>query len=143
MFWSYLKWSLEFLVAPPLGIVTACLLTSVVLSLFFVARSGKLSTLKKPLLWWLFLLQFVCFPLTLIVAVLGRVPSIPWPRQEPHRWAIVSSNAIVVISMASGVAAVVIMKGQRWFVTSVALLQLWALEGAGLIAASSLTGVWP
>ena len=143
MYWSYLKWSLEFLITPPFGLVTACLGISVVFSLFSMVRHRKLPLLRRPLLWWLFLLQLLCFPLTLMVAIVGRVPAMPWPRQEPHQWAIISSNAIVVFSIACGALAVFKMKGQRWFVTSVALLQLWSLEGAGVIAASSLTGVWP
>jgi len=142
MYWTYMKWSLEFLVAMPFGIVTASLAVSVILSLFSMAHNGKLPLLRRPLLWWLLLLQFVCFPLTLAVAVAGRVPPIPWPRQEPDRWAIISSNAIVVLSIACAALAVFKMKGQRWFV-SAALLQLWFLQGAGIVAASSLTGVWP
>jgi len=143
MYWTYTKWSLEFLIAPPFAFVTAGLALSLVLSLIFMARNEKLSLLRRPMLWLLVVLQFVCFPLTLVIAVAGRVPAVAWPRQEPHQWAIVSSNVIVVVSIVCGAVAVFKMKGQRWFVTSMALLQLWALQGAGVIAASSLTGVWP
>jgi hypothetical protein len=143
MYWTYMKWSLEFLAATPFAFVTAGLLINLMFSLFPMIRNGKLPLLRRPLLWWLLILQFVCFPLTLLVAVAGRVPPIPWPRQEPHPWAIISSDAIVVFSIACGALAVFKMKGQRWFVTSIVLLQLWFLQGAGLVAASSLTGVWP
>ena len=138
-FWTYLHWSIEFLCEPPFVYIT------VLLGLNFIASVIRQQPFKK-LVWKgtysIVVLQFLFFPAAIAVAVLGRVD---WEQPHfpgPNYWALRAEDLFDLGSLSLGVYWVCKMKGLRWFASSVALLQLWLLAGAGLIAGMSLTGTW-
>jgi hypothetical protein len=138
-FWTYLHWSIEFLYEPPFAYIT------VLLGLNFIASVTRQRPFKKPA--WrqtssIVVVQFLFFPASLAVAVLGLVD---W--QQPHfpgpnYWGLRAEDLFDLGSLSLGVYWVWKMKGLRWFASSVVLLQLWLLAGAGFIAGMSLTGTW-
>jgi hypothetical protein len=138
-FTRYLQWSLGFLWMIPFRFVTIALLIALPLSLWFSRHSLRD---WKPVHWILFL-QFALVPTQLAIAVLGAVPAVPWPRQEPHAWATLASTIVSWRCLLFGVACVWRMKGLRR-VAIIALLSCqWLMQGVGIISVSALTGVWP
>jgi hypothetical protein len=138
-FWTYLRWSLEFLYVPPLVYVT------VVLVLSLIASAIRQRPFNKPIwkqTYTIVILQFLFFPAVLTVAVLGRID---W--QQPHfpgpnYWGLRAEDLFDLGSLILGVYWVWRMKGLRWFALSLTILQLWLLAAAGFIAAMSLSGTW-
>jgi len=138
-FWTYLLWSLEFLYVPPLAYGT------LLLGLSFIASVIRQRPFSKPI--WktnysIVLLQFLFFPATLAVAVLGRVDWQQVPFPGPNAWGLRAEYVFALGSLIVGGYCVWRMKGLRWFALSLAMLQLWLLAAANLIAAMSLTGNW-
>ncbi|MGD1210851.1 MAG: hypothetical protein ABR973_05775 [Candidatus Acidiferrales bacterium] len=137
--WMYLRWSLGFLYAPPFVYVT------LLLAINFAAAVISQRPLRNPI--WkrtypFTIAQFLFFPATLAVAVIGRVD---W--QQPHfpgpnYWGLRAEDVFAVSSVIVGSYWIWKMKGLRWFASSLALLQLWLLAAANFIAAMSLTGTW-
>src|SRR5437879_3469378 len=114
LFWSNFKvfvtWSTEFLFTPPFLVVTAILIAASILTLWLNRHSIK----EHWSSWyWLNFFQFLGFPLLLAIAVLGRVDSIPWPRQQPHPWAVWSSEFVFWACLAFGAACIWKMKRLR------------------------------
>jgi hypothetical protein len=137
--WTYLVWSLEFLYMPPFAYGTLLLV------LIFIASVIRQRPLSKPTwqqTYFIVVLQFLFFPATLVVAVLGRVD---W--QQPHfpgpnKWGLRAEDAFALGSLIVSIYWVWRMKGLRWFAVSLAMLQLWLLAAANFVAAMSLTGTW-
>ena len=107
-FWStfgrYLHWAVEFLWVPPFVFGTIALLVALPLTIWPSWTSIRHNWEPKH---WLMFLQFVFFPAELAVAVLGTVPSIPWPRQQPHSWATMSDAGLSLgVSSVRGVLRV-------------------------------------
>ena len=138
-FWTYLCWSLEFLYTPPFAYGTLLLVLN------FIASVIRQRPFSKPILkksCSIVVLQFLFFPATLALAVLGRVD---W--QQPHfpgpnYWGLRVEDLFDLSSLILGGYWVWRMKGLRWFAVSLVILQLWLLEAAGFIAGMSLTGTW-
>lgn len=138
-FWTYLRWSLEFLCVPPFVYGTVVLVVSL------IASAIRQRPFNKPIwkqTYTIVILQFLFFPAVLAVAVLGRVD---W--QQPHfpgpnYWGLRAEDLFDLGSLILGIYWVWRMKGLRWFALSLAILQLWLLAAAGFIAAMSLTGTW-
>jgi hypothetical protein len=138
-FWTYLRWSLEFLYAPPFVYGT------LLFGLSLIASVIRQRPFHKPIwkqTYAIVVLQFLFFPAVLTLAVLGRVD---W--QQPHfpgpnYWALRAEDLIDFGSLILGGYWVWRMKGLRWFALSLVILQLWLLVAAGFIAAMSLTGTW-
>ena len=140
-FCVYLKWGIEFLFVtrPPLFLVTSISVLSLLASIV-LQRPFTIQLWKRA--YWFVIGQFLCLPVTIAIAVIGRVD---W--QEPHfpgpnRWALIAVNLLSIVSLALGAFSVWKMKGQRWFACSLAFLQVWVLAGAGIVASMSLTGTW-
>jgi hypothetical protein len=138
-FWTYLRWSLEFLYEPPFVYATLLLVSN------FIASIIRQSPFRKPIskqTYFIVVLQFLFFPATLAVAVLGRVdwqqPHVP----GPNYWGLRAEDLCDLGSLILGIYWVWRMKGLRWFALSLVILQLWLLQAAGFIAAMSLTGTW-
>ena len=138
-FWTYLRWSLEFLYSPPF------LYGTLLCGLSLVASVVRQRPFDKPIwkqTYAIVALQFLFFPAVLTIAVLGRVD---W--QQPHfpgpnYWGLRAEDLIDFGSLILGSYWVWRMKGLRWFALSVVIFQLWLLAAAGFIAAMSLTGTW-
>jgi hypothetical protein len=138
-FWTYLRWSLEFLYVPPF------LYGTVVLALSLIASAIRQRPFNKPIwkqTYTIVILQFLFFPAVLTVAVVGQVD---W--QQPHfpgpnYWGLRAEDLFDLGSLILGVYWVRRMKGLRWFALSLAILQLWLLAVASFIASMSLTGTW-
>jgi hypothetical protein len=137
--WTYLHWSLEFLYMPPFAYGTLSL------GLSFIASVIRQRPFSKPIwqqTYFIVVLQFLFFPATLAVAVLGRVD---W--QQPHfpgpnKWGLRVEDVFALGSLIVGIYWVWRMKGLRWFAVSLAMLQLCLLAAANFVAAMSLTGTW-
>ena len=130
----------NFLLArtPPFWIITVALGVATIITAFWQhAFSAK--AWKKT--YWIAILQFLCAPATLAVAVLGWVPLPNGP--APNRIGLDVMNGLTFASLGLGAYWVLRMKSFRWFAVSLALLQLWVLYSVGLIAAFALTGTWP
>jgi hypothetical protein len=138
-FWIYLRWSLEFLYMPPFAYGT------LLLGLNFIASVIRQRPFSKPIwkkAYSIAILQFLFFPATLAVAVLGRVD---W--QQPHfpgpnKWGLRAEDVFAFCSLIVSGYCVWRMKGLRWFALSLAMLQLWLLAAANFIAGMSLSGTW-
>jgi hypothetical protein len=138
-FWTYLRWSLEFLYVPPFAYGTLLLGLSLIAS---VIRQRPFSKLTWKQTYSIVVLQFSFFPAALAVAVVGRVD---W--QQPHfpgpnYWGLRAEDAFALGSLVVGGYWVWRMKGLRWFALSLAMSQLWLLAAANFIAGMSLTGTW-
>lgn len=137
--WTYFRWSLEFLYTPPF------VYGSLLLCLSFIASVIFQRPFSKPIwkrTYFIVVLQFLFFPATLAVAVLGRVD---W--QQPHfpgpnKWGLRAEDVFALGSLIVSGYCVWKMKGLRWFALSLAMLQLWLLAAANFIAGMSLTGTW-
>jgi hypothetical protein len=138
-FWTYLRWSLEFLYEPPFAYGTLLLVLN------FIASVIRQRPFQKPIwrqTYFIVVLQFLFFPAVLAVAVLGRVD---WQKPHfpgPNYWGLRAEDFCDLGSLILSVYWVSRMKGLRWFALSLAILQLWLLAAAGFIAAMSLTGTW-
>ena len=143
-FWStfgrYLHWAVEFLWVPPFVYGTIALLVALPLAIWQSWTSIRHNWKPKH---WLMFLQFVFFPAELAVAVLGTVPSIPWPRQQPHSWATMFDAGLSWGCLLFGAFCVWRMKGLRAIALLTLLWAQWLMQGAGLIAASALSSIWP
>lgn len=136
---TYLYWSLEFLYKPPFAYGTLAL------GLILIASVICQRPFSKPIwkrTYFIVLLQFIFFPATLAVAVLGRVD---W--QQPHfptpnNWGLRAEDVFALGSLMVSIYWVWRMKGLRWFAVSLAILQIWLLAAANFIAAMSLRGTW-
>jgi hypothetical protein len=138
-FWAFFRWSLDFLFIPPLVYGT------LLLGLNFVGSVFLQRPFSKPL--WrtnysIAVLQFWFFPATLAIAVLGRVDSQGVHLPGPNKLGLGAEYVIAIGSVIIGGYWVWMMKGLRWFALSLAMLQLWLLVVANLIAEMSLTGNW-
>lgn len=137
--WTYFRWSLEFLYTPPF------VYGSLLLGLSFIASVIFQRPFSKPIwkrTYSIVVMQFLFFPATLAVAVLGRVD---W--QQPHfpgpnKWGLRAGDVFALSSLIVSGYCVWKMKGLRWFALSLAMLQLWLLAAANFIAGMSLTGTW-
>lgn len=137
--WTYFRWSLEFLYTPPF------VYGSLLLGLSFIASVIFQRPFSKPIwkrTYSIVVMQFLFFPATLAVAVLGRVD---W--QQPHfpgpnKWGLRAEDVFALSSLIVSGYCVWKMKGLRWFALSLAMLQLWLLAAANFIAGMSLTGTW-
>ena len=141
-FWTYLTWSVEFLLLrhPPLWVLTAVLIASLVAAT--VHQSSLRSDVWKRT-YWIAIVQFLCLPATIAVGVVGNVDWQRVPFPGPNRLGIWTNNVLSLISLGLGIYLIGRMRGQRWFALSLTLLQWWLLFAAGLIAAMSLTATWP
>jgi hypothetical protein len=136
---TYLRWSLEFLYTPPFAYGTLSL------GLIFIGSVICQRPFSKPIwqqTYFIVVLQFLFFPATLAMAVLGRVD---W--QQPHfpgpnKWGLRAEDVFALGSLIVNIYWVWRMKGLRWFAVSLAMLQLWLLAAANFVAAMSLTGTW-
>ena len=138
-YWTYLRWSLEFLYEPPFAYA------SLLLSLNFLASVIRQRPFHKPIwkqTYFIVVLQFLFFPSVLAVAVLGRVDWQQVPFPGPNKWGLRLEDLCDLGSLILGVYWVWRMKGLRWFALSLVILQLWLLGAVGFIAAMSLTGTW-
>jgi len=138
-FWGFLGWSLEFLFVPPLVYGT------LLLGLSFIASVIRQRPFSKPIwkkTYSIAVLQFLFFPATLAVAVLGRVDWQQFHFPGPNKRGLRAEYVFAVGSLIVSGYWVWRMKGLRWFALSLAMLQLWLLAAANLIAAMSLTGNW-
>jgi hypothetical protein len=144
VFWSNFKvfvtWSTEFLFTPPFVIVTAILIGTSILTRWLGRRRLKQNWTS----WhWLVFLQFLGFPTLVAIAVLGRVDAIPWPRQQPHMWAVWTSELVFWGCMAFGALCIWKMKHLGALAVVLFLWCQWLMQGAGFITSSALSGVWP
>lgn len=138
-FWTYLRWSLEFLYRPPFVYGT------LLIGLNFIASVIRQRPFLKPIwkqTYFIVVLQFLFFPATLALVVLGEVD---W--QQPHfpgpnYWGLRAEDLFDLCSLTLGGYWVWRMKELRWFALSLVMLQIWLLVAAGLIAGMSLTGTW-
>jgi hypothetical protein len=138
-FWTYLRWSLEFLYVPPFVYGT------LLIGLSFIASAIRQRPFFKPIwkkTYYIVVLQFLLFPATLAVAVLGRVDWQQVPFPGPNRWGLRSEDFFALGSLIVSGYWVWCMKGLRWFALSLAMLQLWLLAAANFIAGMSLSGKW-
>jgi hypothetical protein len=137
--WIYSLWSLEFLIWPPVCLITIAVVFNVVFSIL------KQKPLRSHAWKWVIAFPafvFLCFPATIAVAAAGYVnfEQIPYP--GPSHWGLRACDALALISLAAGTYWTFRMKGLRWFAVGVTLLQMWLLAGANFIAGMSLTGRW-
>jgi hypothetical protein len=138
-FWTYLRWSLEFLYEPPFVYGT------LLLGLSFIASVIRQRPFYRPIwkqTYSIVVLQFLFFPASLAVGVLGRVD---WTQPHfpgPNYWGLRAEDLFDLGSLILGSYWVWRMKGLRWFALSLTMLQLWLLAAAGFIAGMSLTGTW-
>jgi hypothetical protein len=142
-FWSafctYFLWSLEFLYVPPFAYGT------LLIGLSFIASVIRQRPFLKPIwkkTYYIVVLQFLLFPATLAVAVLGRVDWQHVPFPGPNKWGLRAEDVLALGSLIASGYWVWSMKGLRWFAFSLAMLQLWLLAAANFIAGMSLTGTW-
>jgi hypothetical protein len=135
MFMRYLWWSVEILFyLPPFCFVTPFIVVGVVVSIFIQKPFGReIWNRRYPIA----ILQFACYPATLLVAAIGAVNG-----PEPSQWGFRATYALALLSLGIGIYWVCLMRELRWYATSVVVLQLWLLAGANLIAGMALTGRW-
>jgi hypothetical protein len=120
--WTYLRWSLEFLYTPPFVYGSLLLGISSIASVIFQRPFSK-PIWKRT--YSIAVLQFLFFPATLAVAVLGRVD---W--QQPHfpgpnKWGLRAEDVFALGSLIVSAYWVWKLKGLRWFALSLTMLQLW------------------
>jgi ABC-type dipeptide/oligopeptide/nickel transport system permease component len=134
MFGPYLLWSLQFLVYPPFCFITLAIAVDLLASVFIQKPFGQEIWKRK---YSLAILQFACFPATLLVAAFGAVSG-----PEPNNWGLRAVDALAFISLGVGIYWIGLMKGLRWYAISVVVLQVWLLAGANFVAGMALTGRW-
>jgi hypothetical protein len=138
-FWTYVRWSLEFLYRPPF------IYGTFLLGLNFAASVTRQRPFRTPIwkqTYSVIIVQFLFFPAALAVAVIGRVDWQQPHSSGPNHWALQAENAFAIGSLIVSGYWAWRMKGLRWFAVSLALLQLWLLAAANFIAGMSLTGDW-
>jgi hypothetical protein len=131
---------LQFLIMPPF-VVGSALLAFLLVATFWLSRSRIKEHWSAT--YWLVFLQFLAFPALTAVSVLGAVEAIPWPRQQPHTWAVWTSGVVFWGCVAYGAFCVWRMKHLRGIAVVLFLCCQWLMQGAAVISSSALSGIWP
>ena len=139
-FRTFAGWAMEFLTITPLVFVTFILLAASVLTLWRTHRSIREHWIA-PYSFVFF--QYMAFPAMIAIAVLGQVRPIAWPRQQPHGWAIWSSELIFWGCVCYGAVCIWKLKHIRGLAVIVFLWCQWLMQGAGIITSCALSGIWP
>jgi hypothetical protein len=130
---------------PRIFVQTPFVYGTLLLGLNFIASVIRQRPFQKPIwkqTYSIAVLQFLFFPATLAVAVVGRVD---WQQAHfpgPNHWGLRVEDLFDLGSLILSVYLVGRMKGLRWFALSLVMLQFWLLVAAGFIAGMSLTGTW-
>jgi hypothetical protein len=137
-FWTFLSWSLEFLYVPPFLYGTLLVILNVIVA--SLRQKPFVATCWKQHYSWT-ILQFLFFPATLAVAVIGQVD---WQQAvgQENVWGLRATDAFLFGSLLTGTCGVWKMKGVRWFAAGLAILQVWVLAGAQFVAGMALSGRW-
>jgi hypothetical protein len=138
-FWKYFQWSLDFLMAWPLWLVTLALVINLGLAL---ARQRPFRQRRWKSAYWLVFASYLFIPVMLAIGVIAAVDSRMVPRRRPNELAVWASDGLFVASLLLGIFCSYKMKGLRWLATAISLLQLWILLSAGFIAGMALSGDW-
>jgi hypothetical protein len=138
-FWWLLKQSFGFLHVWPLLLVTFGLLANLVVALI---RRWPFSDKIWKREYWIVFLSLLFIPINIAIGDIGWIdPSIS-PRPAPNTLLVWTNNGLFIASVALAIFWVYRMKGLRWFALAFALIQLWMMFWAGLVAGMALTGDW-
>jgi hypothetical protein len=136
-FLLYSYWSLGFPFSWPLWLVTAALVANLGLALM---RMWPVRRDRWRMKYWLVLFNFLFFPATVAIAVVGTVPiDVPQRKNLPALW---TTEGMFYVAVLIGIYWIYRMKGLRWFALSIFLIQLWTLLFASFVASMALTGTW-
>ncbi|MGH9650492.1 MAG: hypothetical protein ACRD3A_02225 [Terriglobales bacterium] len=139
-FATYLKWGTEFLFVDYFVLVTVAVLTGIAVTAFL---QRPLAAAKRRRYDIVLVAPFMAVPLIALIAAVGAVPTRgPGPLAPPNTAALHTVDAVLICAAASWLLLLTIMKGRRWFVLSICLLNLWWLLGEAFIAGMALTGDW-
>jgi hypothetical protein len=139
-FWWLFRQSLEGLYVWPLCLVTLALVGNLVGALIYSRPFGRERWQRQ---YWLIFLSLIFIPITIAIGGIGGIdPSFLAPRPKPSAPLVWTNNGLFVASVLLGIFWVYRMRGLRWFASAFALIQLWMLPWAGLIAGMALTGDW-
>jgi hypothetical protein len=131
-------WSLQFLVVPPVLVMTGICIVGVVVA--FARQQPFRTRLWRPS-YWLIFTQLLFFPAIVAVGVL-----FPAVSGRPHLQGNVMGERLLdglfYISLVTSGLWLWRMKGLRWLSASLLVLQQVMLIGAGLVAGMSVSGDW-
>jgi hypothetical protein len=137
-FQRLLLWSLEALALPPVLLMSAVCIASVVWA-FVRQQPFRMGLWRSS--YWLVFTQLLFFPAIVAVGVLfPAVSGRPHPQENVmgHRLL----DGIFYLSFATSALWLYRMKGLRWLSASLLVLQEVILLGAGFIAGMSVSGDW-
>lgn len=140
--WKSFAWlwqSLEGLYVWPPLLVTLALAANLALALIHGWPALREKWKRE---YWLSLLGVLLIPLTIAIGAVGWIDTSISPRPEPSSLLVWTNNGLFIASLALSSFWVYRMRGLRWFASAFALIQLWMLIWAGLIAGMALTGEW-
>jgi hypothetical protein len=139
-FGTYLKWGTEFPLAEWFLFVTIAILLAIALTAWLQRPFGAAKRRRYDVV---LLVPFMAVPLIALIAAVGGVPTRgPGPLPPPNTPALHAVDAVLICDAASWFLLLTIMKGRRWFVLSIGLLNLWWLLGQAIVAGMALTGDW-
>jgi hypothetical protein len=90
-----------------------------------------------------YLLVFIPLGISLLILFWGTI--MQHPSNSPHSgvaWPSYVVNALLILQLLLSIVVVCMMKGYRWFSTSVVLLELWIGLACAFLAGMSITGDW-
>ncbi len=140
-FWTYLTWSVQFLLLrhPPFLALTVLLIASLIVAAL-CQSTFRSNAWKRS--YWIAIAQLVCVPATIAVGAIGFVDIQQVPFPGPNRLGLRINDFLFIVSLGLGTYWTWKMRGQRWFAMSLTLLQLWFLFAAGFVAGMALAGTW-
>lgn len=131
-------WSLEFLALPPVMLLVAICIISVV-SAFVRQQPFRTGVWRSS--YWLIFTQLLFFPAIIAVGVL--LPAVSsWPHPKENAIGNRVLDALFYLSIVTGALWIYRMKGLRWLSASLVALQQVILVGAGFVAGMSVSGDW-
>jgi len=87
-------------------------------------------------------LSLLFVPITITIGETGWIDPSVSPRPTPSAFFLWANNGLLVASVVLAVFWTYRMKGLRWFAFALALIQLWMMFWAGLVAGMAITGEW-
>lgn len=138
-FGTFLKWGTEFLFVDHFLFVTIGILIGIV---FTAAWQRPFAAAKRRRYDIVLITPFMAVPLIALIAAVGEVPTRTYVLAPPNTVALHTLDAVLICAAALWVFFLIFVKGRRWFVLSISLLNLWWLLGEAFVAGMALTGDW-
>jgi len=138
-FGTFLLWGTEFLFVYHFLFITIAILIGVV---FTAAWQRPFAAAKRRRYDMVLITPFTGVPLIALIAAVGEVSTRTDVLAPPNTVALHTVDAVLTCATVLWVFFLMFMKGRRWFVLSISLLNLWWLVGEAFVAGMALTGDW-